>query len=190
VRRRLSTTTVCLVGERSDEALGRLGAAPNVRAYRPPAGEPFDAAVEAGRAASATHLPYFAFDADPLEVVAAAWARRFDVDSPGPAGELEVAVAGTLTRWRAGSLELPDFYLLLDADELSHLRRRWYLGVLSAAAPRRVVLAGPSLTATLRRLPAGPWWPALDRLLDGIEAGAGAEQAVTDQLVAQPGPLA
>jgi hypothetical protein len=185
VRRRLATTTVCVVGERTADALDHLDPAANVRVHRAEADDLLDGAVDAARAASGTQLPFFAFDADPLGLVATAWARRFDVDSPAPPGELEVAVAETLARWRAGSLDLPDFYLLTEAESLPRLHRDWYLGVLGAAAPQRMVLAGGSLSSTLRRLPAGPWWPELDRLLDGVDRLEHAAAVVGDRLVAQ-----
>ena len=145
-----------------------------------------DRAVEAARAGGPTHRPYFVHDADPLGALAEAWGRRFDVEAaegPAPPGELEVARAEVLQRWRAGSLDLPDFYLLLDADALPALRRHWYLGVLAGAAPRRVVLAGPSLSTTLRRLPSGRWWPALDELVADVER-------VVPDLVGSPGSSA
>jgi hypothetical protein len=98
-------------------------------------------------------------------------------------------VAETLARWRAGSLDLPDFYLLTDPDELPQLLRHWYLGVLGTAAPRRVVLATDSLVSTLRRLPAGPWWPELDRLLDGVDRLEHVGHALADRIVAAGAPL-
>ena len=50
-------------------------------------------------------------------------------------------------------------------------RRHWYLGVLHATAPARVVpVPDPDAAArTLPRLGAGAWWPDLDDLLGGIE---------------------
>ena len=116
-------------------------------------------------------------DADPLAAVADAWVRRFD--EQGPVGELEVAVAETLARWRVGSIELPDYYLVLDAEAWGATRRHWYLGVLHQAAPARVIpVPDPDAAArTLPRLGAGAWWPDLDDLLGGIE------RVVPDQLV-------
>ena len=83
------------------------------------------------------HSPYLVHDADPLAAVGDAWVRRYD--EQGPIGELEVAVAETLARWRVGSIELPDYYLVLDAEAWGATRRHWYLGVLHGAAPARVV---------------------------------------------------
>ena len=73
--------------------------------------------------------------------------------SSGRAGELEVAVSETLARWRPGSIELPDYYLVIDADTWAPTRRHWYLGVLHATAPARVVPAAASdAEAALARL--------------------------------------
>ena len=83
------------------------------------------------------HTPYFAHDADPLDAAADAWVRRYDGE--GPIGELEVVVSDTLARWRAGSVELPDYYLVLDAETWPPTAQHWYLGVLHAAAPARAV---------------------------------------------------
>jgi hypothetical protein len=46
-----------------------------------------------------------------------------------------------------------------------------------------VVLAAGSLVATLRRLPAGPWWPELDRLLDGVDRLEHVEHVLADRVV-------
>jgi hypothetical protein len=123
------------------------------------------------------HSPYLVHDADPLAAVADTWVRRFD--EAGPIGELEVAVSETLARWRVGSIEMPDYYLVLDAESWPPTRRHWYLGVLHAAAPARVVpVPDPDAAARmLPRLSAGAWWPDLDDLLAGIE------QVVPDQVV-------
>lgn len=116
------------------------------------------------------HTTYLLDDDDPLAAVADAWVRLFE--ESGPIGELEVALADTVARWRAGSVELPDYYLVTGVDELTPTRRHWYFGVLHESAPRRVVPVDPSAHAVLGALESlapGPWWPPLDRLLDGIE---------------------
>lgn len=168
---RVSTTVIAIVGPGARRAAELLGRAANVGAALPdPDAEPLDRAVEAWRDAPRTHLPYLVHDADPLALVADAWARHYDGE--GPAGELEVAVAATLARWRARAVELPDYYVVLDADALGATRRHWYLGFLHAKGPVRVVPArdAEQAAATPPRLPAGRWWPPLDRLLDGVAA--------------------
>jgi hypothetical protein len=169
--RRASSTVVALVGEGAHDATAAVGRAANVHAIV--TGETDDAltrAVAAWDEAARTHVPYAVHDADPLATVADAWVRRFD--ETGPAGELEVAVSATLARWRARSLELPDYYLVLDAEALPPTRRHWFLGVLHGAAPARVVPV-PGEPAMVRDalggLGAGRWWPELDHMLDGID---------------------
>jgi hypothetical protein len=87
------------------------------------------------------------------------------------AGDLEVAVTSTLARWRARSLDLPDYYLVIDAEELRPTLRHWFLGVLGAAAPTRVIVGRSSvpLVDHLSGLRPGPWWPGLDRILADLD---------------------
>lgn len=175
--RRTSTTVVAVVGDGSRACVERLGNAVNVAPSEPDADatdaragdEPLDRAVAAWSEATRVHTPYFVHDADPLTVVADAWVRRYD--EQGPVGELEVAVQSTLARWGVGSIELPDYYLVLGAEAMQPTRRHWYLGVLHRAAPARVVPVGDPAAAAhaLPRLRAGRWWPDLDALLDGID---------------------
>jgi hypothetical protein len=177
--RRTSTTVVAVVGTAAAQCVERLGQAANVVPVDVDVDEPpLDRAVAAWAEAVRTHSPYLVHDADPLLAVADAWVRRFD--EAGPIGELEVAVSETLARWRVGSIELPDYYLVLDAEAWGPTRRHWYLGVLHAAAPARVVpVPDPDAGARmLPRLGTGAWWPDLDDLLEGIE------QVVPDQVVA------
>lgn len=147
-----------------------LATATNVATMRPdPDGDDLDRAVAAWSDASRAHTPYVAHDADPLSVVADAWVRYYD--DVGPIGELEVAVAETLARWRVGSIELPDYYVVLGAETWAPTRRHWYLGVLHRASPPRVVPVpdADAAAAALARLATGRWWPDLDTLLTGIE---------------------
>jgi hypothetical protein len=179
---RIQSTVVVLVG--TDRTVyDSLAAASNVRAsHGDEHAPPLDRAVEAWTKAKETRLPYFVHDADPLAEVEQAWTRRYDGE--GVPGELEVAVAATLARWRNGSIELPDYYLLVGADGWPTTRRHWYLGLLGAAAPNRVqVTDDADVTATLANLPSGRWWPELDVLISGIDA------VVPDQagLPGQPG---
>jgi hypothetical protein len=105
----------------------------------------------------------------PLVPVADAWSRYFQ--GSGPVGELELVVSETLARWRAGSLELPDYYLVCSPEEWPASLRHWYLGLLAGACSFRVVTATeePDLAYKLAALPAGRWWPELDRLLAGVD---------------------
>ena len=168
---RISTTVIALVGEPARACAQALDRAANVRVELPdPAAPPLDRAVTAWRAATSTQAPYLVHDADPLSQVADAWVRRFD--QQGPAGELELAIGDTLTRWRARTIELPDYYLLLDPASWDATRRHWYLGLLHRAAPARVVPADTTtdqLRSRIATLASGRWWPDLDQLLADVD---------------------
>jgi hypothetical protein len=172
---RIATTVLGLVGSPGEERLralaDALGTHANIRAVLPDAEDPpLDRAVAAWREAAGAHGPFVVHDADPLAAVAAAWVDRWD--GAGDVGRLEVAVQAVLQRWRAGTLELPDYYLVVDADELPATTRHWYLGVLASAAAHRVVIAEDDHDALLRcvrGLRAGRWWPELSELLADID---------------------
>ena len=166
---RVSTTVVCVVGA-DDVTVDALRQKANIVVYQPdPSAPAMERAVAAWELARRTHSAYFVHDADPLISVADAWGRYFQ--GSGPVGELEVVVSETLARWRAGSLELPDYYLVCSVEEWPASRRHWYLGLLAGACAFRVVTATeqPDLAYKLPALPAGRWWPELDRLLAGVE---------------------
>jgi hypothetical protein len=83
-----------------------------------------------------------------------------------------VAVADTLARWRTRAIELPDYYLVLDAESFTATRRHWYLGVLHRAAPIRVVpvaAATDQLRSRIGKLTSGRWWPDLDQVLADVD---------------------
>lgn len=172
---RIATTVLGLVGSPDGSRLralgGRLGERANVRAVLPEPEEPaIDRAVAAWRETAGAHLPFIVHDADPLAEVAGAWVDRWD--GAGDVGRLEVAVQAVLQRWRAGTLELPDYYLVVGPEELATTARHWYLGVLAGAAPHRVVVTEDdheALERSVRGLRAGRWWPALDQLLTDVD---------------------
>jgi hypothetical protein len=167
----VSTTVVNVVGAQARAITEAVGAAANVRAVIPDHDEPpLERAVDAWRQVVGAHVPYLVHDADALAEVAVAWVAWYD--RTGARGELEVAVAETVTRWRARALELPDYYLVLDAESLPPTWRHWYLGFLHRAAPARVVPVVAEAATVLRRLSrlgAGRWWPDLSVLLDDVD---------------------
>ncbi|HEY8339319.1 MAG TPA: hypothetical protein VIK95_05590 [Egibacteraceae bacterium] len=185
---RASTTILVVIGDEAREAAEALGRGANVRALLPDEEEPFAAAREVQRGAATTRAPYVVTDVDPLAPVAAAWERYFDEQAPR--GDLELAVADATARWRAGTLELPDYYLLVDADDWTPTRRHWFLGFLHRHGPARVVPAEASLESLQRavsRLRAGRWWPRLPDLLADVEAAAPDDRRVaTDDDVEGP----
>jgi hypothetical protein len=165
----VNTTVIAVVAPGDATPLDGVRAT-NVRVLRAdPEASLLDRAVAAGQEAGHTAAAYLLHDADPVAAVADAWARRFD--GTGVAGDLEVAVATTLARWRAGSLDLPDYYLIADPEGFAPTLRHWYLGVLASAAPARVVALRPAtpIVDQLPELSTGPWWPSLDRLLSDID---------------------
>jgi hypothetical protein len=172
---RIATTVLGLVGSPEPARLRalahRLGERANVRAVLPEADDPsIDRAVAAWRETAGAHLPFIVHDADPLADAAAAWVDRWD--GAGDIGRLEIAVQAVLQRWRAGTLELPDYYLVVAPEELAATARHWYLGVLAGAAPHRVVVTEDDhdvLVRAVRGLRAGRWWPELDRLLTDVD---------------------
>ena len=165
----VNTTVVAVVAPSGAAPLDGLRAA-NVRVLRADVEDPpLDRALAVSEQARRTSTPYVLHDADPLAGVAAAWVRHFD--GQGEVGDLEIAVSEILARWRARSLDLPDYYLVVDPEALAPTARHWYLGVLGSTAPSRVVPAPPStrLVDAIAELRPGPWWPDLDRLLAGID---------------------
>ena len=167
---RLNTTLVAAVGLDDTRVLSSLTAA-NVRVVL---GDPEDSSLDQARhvlsKAGGVSTPYLLTDADPLAAVAEAWVQRFDQD--GPIGDLEIAVAEAVVRWRAGAIEVPDYYLVMDAENLGRTQLHWYLGFLSDAAPNRVVAGSSqtSLESQLGSLMPGRWWPDLPTLLEGVES--------------------
>jgi hypothetical protein len=165
----VNTTVVVVVAPDDAAPLDDIHAA-NVRVLRTEADvAPLERARAASEQARRTTTPYLMHDADPLAWVAEAWAQRFE--GHGAAGDLEVAVAETLARWRARSLDLPDYYLVVDPEGIRPTLRHWFLGLLASAAPARVVTGRPSLPVVdnLALLHTGRWWPDLDRILGDLD---------------------
>lgn len=167
---RSSATVVTLVGPDAARSLPGLAAAGRVRTVTVDAElGPLERAAAAQRLVSGSGSTLAVSDIDPLAGVVDAWTGLYA--GTGVAGALEVAVAATVAIWRAGTVELPDYFVVLDPDAWEPTRRHWYLGVLTAAAPSRVlpVPSADAVPGVLRRLPSGRWWPTLERLLDGID---------------------
>jgi hypothetical protein len=151
-----------------------------------PAAGGLEAAARALKQAARASSPYTLVPADPLAAVAAGWRAMWDVSAPqGPAG-FEAGAAQALAAWRAGVFELPDYYLVLAADQAAPAAGLgadraagppapdFYLGPLHSARPHRVAVvaaAEPAQQAAgvlheLGSLRPGPWWPGLDELLE------------------------
>ncbi|RJL31868.1 hypothetical protein [Bailinhaonella thermotolerans] len=154
--RRLNSTVVVVVGERAAEVVGSLGSLHNVRAVVRGDRDPAEV-TEVVRRSGAMYVVH---DADPLAEVARTWEAFFDGDEP--TGGLEVAIERALSDLRADRAILPDYYVVLDPEDLPPTRRHWWMGVMAAAAPVRVVPAkasAPDVAEALSGLSAGRWWP-------------------------------
>ncbi|GAA4145778.1 hypothetical protein [Actinomadura keratinilytica] len=155
---RLSSSTVVVVaGEEARRVVAGLRGLSNVRAVTRGDHDPEEFAdlVRRGEATYVVH------DADPLAEVGDAWVEFFDGVSA--TGRLEVAIEEAVGALRADRLELPDYYVVLDPEDMPATRRHWWLGVLAGAAPNRVVPAPASaarVADALGGLTAGRWWPA------------------------------
>jgi hypothetical protein len=169
---------VVVVGEVREALLAAVAQSSNIALVRPPSAEDepdrLTAAARALAEAGRRPAPFVLVPADPLAGVAAQWRAMWDLSAgtPGPMG-FETAAAETLTAWRAGRFELPDYYLAL-APATEGTGPDLYLGPLRAARPRRVAAvptaaddgqAAAQVRQALRELPHGPWWPPLDELL-------------------------
>jgi hypothetical protein len=161
---RANSTTLVVVGGPAS-LLEDLDHLPNVRAASL-AGRP-EGAVKSF--VEGAHTAYVAHDRDPLEHVAAAWVEFFD--DQGTLGTLDVEVQTTATALRRGEAALPDYYLVLDPEDLPVTWKHWWLGVLPGVAPLRVLPAEADYYAIrrlLRRLPSGRTWPESVDWLHGL----------------------
>ncbi|GLZ05246.1 hypothetical protein Acsp03_27120 [Actinomadura sp. NBRC 104412] len=155
--RRLSSTVVVVAGQGADKVVAGLGGLHNVRAVVAGERDPADLSALAAHSSST----YVVHDGDPLAGVRDAWVDFFD--RAAPPGGLEVAIESALADLRAERALLPDYYVVLDPEEMPETLRHWWLGVLAGAAPARVVPAPASTSAVrdvLSHLTAGRWWPS------------------------------
>jgi hypothetical protein len=152
----LNSTLVVIAGDGADRVIGGLEGLHNVRTVV--AGDrPATAVTEIVTRASATYVVH---DSDPLAQVRDAWVDYFD--EAAPVGGLEVAIEGTIRTLRAETAVLPDYYIVLEPQDMPPTRRHWWLGVLAGTAPTRVVPAPATADAvrtSLANLVAGRWWP-------------------------------
>ena len=181
--RRGSSTVVALVGDFGADLLRHLDTPSNVSVLEPP-GPGLEATFETFTEASRRLAPYAVVAADPLRELAAQWQRMWTMGTPG--NEFEERAGEAIAAWRSGSLEMPDYYLVVVDEEVSAIQTLspephkydFYLGVLRSQRPSRVaevVAAEASETAArtlqaLAQLPQGPWWPSVDRLVEAIRS--------------------
>jgi hypothetical protein len=185
--RRNASTVVVLPGPVPAEVLAAAGRSMNVALIRPedPPGDDGDGietAAEALRRAGRSTSPYALVPADPLAAVAASWQAMWDVSRPEGPASFEQEAAKVLAAWRSGRFELPDYYLVLAAVPAAHAAPAqpgdqgpdFYLGPLRSARPHRVAFVAATepaqqavgLLQVLGSLRHGPWWPALDEVIE------------------------
>src|SRR5215472_3003099 len=107
--RRDSSTVVAAVGEVSPSLLADVGRSANVAAVGG-GGADLDAVAQTLRKAARKPAPYVLVTADPLAGIAAGWQAMWNL-ATGDAVPFEASAADLLVAWRAGQVELPDYYV-------------------------------------------------------------------------------
>jgi hypothetical protein len=153
------STTLVVVGEEAVTAIQSLAGLANVEgATFAEMTDATDAEVVTWSATS--HAPFVVHDRDPLGHVAAAWVEFYDERSTLGVLQLEIEqVIGQVAQHR---IRVPDYYVVLEPESLHGTWMHWWLGVLAAASPSRVIPWAPgdaSLAALIRRLPTARAWP-------------------------------
>ncbi|NYE19436.1 hypothetical protein [Microbacterium immunditiarum] len=146
-------TIVAIVGEQSEDALATFDGIPGVEILALQGSDP----GLATRRIAAASTPWIIHDADPLEHVAAAWVELFEERSS--LGVLELEVEAAIARFEEGSALMPDYYIVLDPQDVPGTWRHWWLGALGHHAPQRVLAS---------RGPEGPRDAAVRRLLTAL----------------------
>jgi hypothetical protein len=150
------STTLVVVGDEASQAIRSLERLPNVQAA-----SLADASDdEVVRWSAGSSAPYVVHDHDPLGHVAAAWVEFFDDLSTF--GVLELEIERALDAAGRREMSVPDYYVVLHPEDMPVTWKHWWLGVLAAESPTRVIpwpSADASLAALLRRLPTGRAWP-------------------------------
>ena len=185
-----------LAGSVPDKVLAAVGRSLNVALIRPhepgraKTADGLTAAAEALRRAGRIASPYALVAADPLAALAASWQAMWDVSQPGGAADFEREAVTVLAAWRAGTFELPDYYLTLSAadSDKADAVPDFYLGPLRSVRPNRVAFVTATEPAqqavgvlhVLGSLKHGPWWPPLPDMIDtarGFYPGSLADSA-------------
>ncbi|WP_027478909.1 hypothetical protein [Gryllotalpicola ginsengisoli] len=148
-------TVVAVIGDETSELITELSALHNVEAVAVDR----DDEARAARRISASQARYVVTDADPLAHVASAWVEFFD--DRATLGTLQLEAETAAAALRAGRAQMPDYYLVLDPEQIEGTWRHWWFGALSSKAPTRVLplpASGEQVRRQLRRLPtARPW---------------------------------
>lgn len=160
-----ASTTLVVVGDEATSAIHALERYANVRAAT------FDDAPddEVARWSASAAAPYVVHDRDPLGHVANAWVEFFDDQSTY--GVLELEIVRALEAAGRHAMSVPDYYVVLQPEALPVTWKHWWLGVLAAESPTRVIpwpAADDSLAQLLRHLPTGRAWPDVETWLPRV----------------------
>jgi hypothetical protein len=165
---------VILAGEVTPATLRAIDRSANVALIRAGTDDLAGATDALARAARIT-APYVLVAADPLAAPAAQWRAMWDIKAEQhDFAPFEVAASEAVAAWRAGTFELPDYYLVLTGTQPAD--PDFHLGPLRAERPNRVAVAVMQETATpvsqaaevlhvMSSLRHGPWWPPLDQII-------------------------
>jgi hypothetical protein len=162
-----ASTTLVVVGDEATSAIHALEGFANVRALAFD-GIPDD---EVARWSATADAPYLVHDRDPLAHVAAAWVEFFDDQSTY--GVLELEIDRAVDAAERHAISVPDYYVVLHPEALPTTWKHWWLGVLAAESPSRVIPwpdADESLAGLLRHLPTGRAWPDVESWLPRVAA--------------------
>ena len=179
-------TTVVIVGDDSGAAVRALTGFQNVQAASL-AGRTDE---EIARWTSTAQTPYLVHDRDPLEHVAGAWTEFFD--DQATLGTLRLEIDRTVDALDRGALSIPDYYIVIDPESLPTTLRHWWLGVVSSAAPVRVIPwrgADAPIAPFLRRLPTSRPWPEHGTWLRSVTSAI-PDRVGIDRASADPGTAA
>ena len=180
------STSIVLVGEGAPEAIGALDRYANVSTAMF-SGIPDD---EVQRWITRAHSPYLVHDRDPLGHVAAAWVEFYD--DLTTLGTLDLEVDRVLAAFDSGQAMMPDYYVVASPEKLSPTWQHWWLGVLSQAAPTRVIPwaddSAHSLGRMLRTLPSSRPWPEPSPWLHTVARTIPARLGLGDGPAAEVGP--
>ncbi|MFE5672155.1 hypothetical protein ACFQ58_11180 [Agromyces sp. NPDC056523] len=152
------STTLVVVGGEATIAIDSLAGLANVEsasfAEMPDATD-----VEVVTWSTTSHAPFVVHDRDPLGHVASAWVEFYDERST--LGVLQLEIDQVIDQVARHQLRVPDYYVVLEPESLHGTWLHWWLGVLAAASPSRVIPAPGEapLAGLIRRLPTARAWP-------------------------------
>lgn len=162
------STTLVVVGDDAATAIRSLEHSANVSALA--FGRELEASdAEVARWSQTATTPYLVHDRDPLAHVAAAWVEFFD--DQASYGVLELEIARAVAAAAHHEFRVPDYYVVIHPETMPVTWKHWWLGVLAAASPARVIPwpdAEEPLVPLLRRLPTGRAWPDATRWLPSV----------------------